>query len=71
METKEIFEILDNQSKVLVGVLLKRIELLEKENALTPNLYKALVKEHCYEWIRNIKTLINGSVQFKSKDTIK
>ena len=67
MDTKEIFEILDSQSKVLVGVLLKRIELLEKENVLTPNLYKSLVKEHCYEWIRNIKTLINGSVEFKSK----
>ena len=66
--TKELFELLDSQSKTLVGVLLKRIELLEKENALTPNLYKALVKEHVYEWVRNIKTLINGRVEFKIKD---
>ena len=63
----EIFELLDSQSKVLVGILLKRIELLEKEKALTPNLYKALVKEHVYEWVRVVKTLINGKVEFKSR----
>jgi len=69
MENREIFEILDTQSKVLVGILLKRIELLEKENVLTSNLYKALTKEHIYEWIRTVKALINGSVQFKTKDS--
>jgi hypothetical protein len=67
METNEIFNILDSQSRVLVGVLLKRIELLDKENALTPNIYRALVKEHCYEAFRTIKTLINGKVEFKTK----
>lgn len=67
MENKEIFEILDTQAKVLVGILLKRVELLEKEQALAPNLYKSLVREHVYEWIRTVKTLINGRLEFRSK----
>lgn len=69
MENRELFELLDVQAKVLVGILLKRIELLEKEHVLTPNLYKSLVKEHVYEWTRTVKTLINGSVIFKNRPT--
>ena len=68
METQELFNILDSQSKVLVGTLLKRIEILEEEKALQPNLYKKIVKESIYEWVRVIKTLINGSVTFRTKD---
>jgi len=64
----ELFELLDSQAKSLVGILLKRVEILEKENALTPALYKAIVKEHVYEWVRTIKALIViGKVEFKTR----
>jgi len=64
----ELFELLDSQAKSLVGILLKRIEILEKENSLTPSLYKSLVKEHVYEWIRGLKTLISiGKVEFRTR----
>ena len=70
MENSEIFELIDLNAKTLVGVLLKRIELLEKENVLTPSLYKALIKEHVYESARNLKTIIKiGKLTFKSKDS--
>ena len=52
-------EILDKYSKNLVGILCKRIEVLEKENALTPSLYKALVKETIYENTRNLKSFLD------------
>ena len=55
---KELIEIIDYQAKVLVGTLLKRIEVLDKEKALTANLYKALAKEHIYEQFRAMKKLI-------------
>jgi len=68
---QELFELLDNQAKSLVGVLLKRVEILEKENSLTPSLYKALVKEHVYEWVRTIKTLITiGKVEFRNRPKV-
>ena len=70
MENNELFELIDLNAKTLVGVLLKRIELLEKENALTPSLYKALIKEHVYESARNLKTIIKiGKLTFKAKDS--
>ena len=70
MDNNELFELIDVNAKTLVGVLLKRIELLEKENALTPSLYKALIKEHIYESARNLKTIIKiGKLTFKAKDS--
>ena len=70
---EEIYNLIDYQAKVLVGTLLKRIEVLEKENALTPKLYKALVKEQIYEQFRNLKKLIEvtseiGKLEFKSRE---
>jgi len=68
-ENKELFELLDNQAKVLVGVLLRRIELLEKEKVLTPELFKSLAREHIYEWVRTLKSLISiGKVVFTTKN---
>jgi len=69
MENQELFNLLDNQAKSLVGILLKRIEILESEQALTPSLYKKIVKESIYEWVRMLKVLINGRVEFKSRPT--
>ena len=69
MENQELFNLLDNQAKSLVGILLKRIEILESEQALTPSLYKKIVKESIYEWVRILKVLINGKVEFKSRPT--
>lgn len=65
---QELFELIDNQARTLVGILLKRIEILEKEQSLTPELYKALVKEHVYEWVRQLKALITiGKVEFRTR----
>lgn len=68
--SEKLEEVITINARVLVGTLLKRIEVLEKENALTPNLYKALVKEIVYENSRYLKELIRlnldiGSIQFR------
>lgn len=66
---EELYNQIDLNAKTLVGVLLKRIELLERENALTPSLFRALVKEHVYESARNLKTIIKiGKLEFRHKD---
>lgn len=66
--SKEHLEgIINQSSRTLVGTLLKRIEVLEKEKALTPELYKSLVKELVYENFRYLKALIksfNSGVKF-------
>lgn len=71
-EYEQIYEIIDKQAGVLVGVLLKRIEVLEKEGVLTPSLYKAIAKEHIYENSRYTKALIRvlaaGKIIFKSRN---
>jgi hypothetical protein len=68
MENQELFNLLDTQAKTLVGILLKRIEILEKENSLNPSLYKSLIKEHVYEWTRTLKALITiGKLEFKTR----
>jgi hypothetical protein len=67
---EELYNQIDLNAKVLVGILLKRIEVLEKEHALIPSLYKALVKESVYESARNLKTIIKiGKLIFKTKDS--
>jgi len=70
-EYKEILKFIDAQAKITVGILCKRIEVLEKEKALSPNLYKALTKEIIYEASRNLKNIIQvylkiGSITFKT-----
>jgi len=70
METNnKINEILDQYARNLVGVLCKRIEVLEKEKALTPSLFKSLAKEIIYENVRNLKSILNvylniGTIKF-------
>ncbi len=71
-EYKEILKFIDAQAKITVGILCKRIEVLEKEKVLSPNLYKALVKEIIYESSRNLKNIIEvylkiGSITFKTR----
>ena len=72
MDLNKLNEFLDKSSIRLVGTLLKRIELLDKEGVLTPSLYKKIVKEIIYENSRNLKKLIEiyttvGIVTFKPK----
>lgn len=68
-ENKKLFEVLDSQSKVMVGVLMRKIEILDEENALQPSLIKQLIKEQVYECFRNIKCLLTvGEVVFTSKE---
>lgn len=72
----KILELLDDtlekHSRILVGILLKRIEVLEKQKVLTPELYKALAKEIVYEQFRSLKSFIEvqlkvGKIDFESK----
>jgi hypothetical protein len=70
MENK-INKMLDIFARGLVGTLCKRVEVLEKEKALTSSLYKALAKELIYESTRNLKALLDvyiniGTVKFIS-----
>ena len=65
----KINEILDHYARNLVGVLCKRVEVLEKEKALTSSLYKSLAKEIIYENVRNLKSILNvylniGTIKF-------
>jgi len=63
-------KILDQSARTLVGTLLKKIEVLEKEQALSANLYKSLSKDTVYENFRSLKALINSftcGVKFISK----
>ena len=73
MELKKINKFFDERANTIVGILLKRIEVLEKEKVLTPNLYKALVKENIYEQFRVLKQLFEvifkiGKVEFKNRE---
>ena len=70
MNLEKLNEFIDNSARVLVGTLLKRVEVLEKEKALSPSLYKAISKELIYENARNLKKLLEvynkiGKVEFK------
>jgi len=69
---EKIFKIIDEECRGLVGRLLKRVEVLEKEKTLTPNLYKSLTKENIYEFSRLLKKIIKlhieiGKVEFKTR----
>jgi hypothetical protein len=73
VEWGKINQIIDSQARNLVGILMKRVEVLEKEKALSPSLYKSLAKELIYENSRQTKALIRvhleiGKVIFKSKE---
>ena len=66
---KKINTLLDSYARNLVGILCKRVEVLEKENALTPSLFKALAKEIVYENVRQLKAILDvyvniGTVKF-------
>lgn len=65
---KRLFQIIDKETKKLVGILCKRVEVLEKHNALTPKLYKDIAKELIYEWSRGLKTVISlYKIEFTTK----
>jgi len=71
-ELIKINQLIDSNARILVGTLLKRIEILTEAKALTPSLYKALIREHVYEQSRSLKELMRvhfgiGKVIFKSK----
>lgn len=71
--TKKIMDIIDKETRALVGRLCKRVEVLEKENALSPNLYKSLSKELIYEYSRDLKKLIElqtklFKLEFKTRE---
>lgn len=53
-----IYNLIDDNAKVLVGIMSKRVEVLEKENSLSPNIFKSLIKEIIYENSRYLKKLI-------------
>ena len=66
-------EIVEDNAKVLVGIMSKRVEVLEREKCLSPNLFKSLIKEIIYENSRYLKKLLNieldrGSIVFKTPE---
>ena len=64
METSKIIEILnriiDSSARNLVGKTCKRVEVLKDNESLTPDLYKAIVKELIYEESRNTKQMLRS-----------
>jgi hypothetical protein len=71
-EIKKVYKFIDDSARVLVGTLLKRVEVLDKAKNLTPELYKNLTKELIYENSRNLKRILDvyfkiGTVIFKQK----
>jgi len=71
-EIEKVTKFIDDSARVLVGTLLKRIEVLDKEKSLTPELYKVLVKELIYENSRQLKRLLEvyfkiGKLEFKER----
>ena len=61
---EKIFDLIDKNAKTLVGILLKRIDVLNNENKWSPELYKALTKEIVYENSRGLKNLIDVFLKF-------
>ncbi len=66
---QQLKEIISKASRTVVGILCKRIEILEEEERkrqcldpsakiLTPRIYKALVKEIVHEQFRNLRTIL-------------
>lgn len=71
-EYERIMKFIDDSARVLVGTLLKRIEVLDKEKSLKVELYKSLSKELVYENSRQLKKLLEvyfkiGRVEFNAK----
>ena len=69
---EDILKLIENYSKTVVGVLCKRVELLEKHNVLTPKLYKDVIKENIYELFRHLKDNVEvfltvGKIEFKEQ----
>ena len=69
-EIKKVEKFIDDSARILVGTLLKRVEVLDKGNNLKPELYKDLTKELIYENSRNLKRILDvyfkiGTVIFK------
>lgn len=76
-EIKFLLEIVDRSSSHLVGVLLKRLDLLDNQHlsvAQYRDIFKAELKEHIYENGRVFKALIksyNSGVKFIAPKQIK
>jgi len=76
MDSSKIIEIIsktiDGSARQLVGTMCKRIEVLERNNSLSPNLLKELNKELVYENSRVLKQILKAifipSVVFISKE---
>jgi len=65
-DLEKICGLIDEESRTIVGILMKRFELLEKDEELSlsqlKRLYKTLVKENIYEQSRVLKQLITVSI---------
>lgn len=60
-----ILNTIHSSAKALVGILCKRIEILEKNKNLNPQIYKDLVKEHVYEHFRHLSQLVELHLQLE------
>jgi hypothetical protein len=66
----KIEELINQNSRTLVGILIKRIELLENNNLTfnqIKNIYKSLVKEEVYENARGLLKLLRANIDIGAK----
>ena len=80
MDTEKIIEILtrkktgmiDREAVATVGMLCKRVEILDVNKSLSPDLFKNIAKEIIYEQSRVLKKLCRAilipSIKFVSKE---
>jgi hypothetical protein len=54
----DVVTLIDKRASTLVGILLRRVEILAEKGSLTPELYKSLAKESVYENFRELKQSI-------------
>ncbi len=72
VEKKDLYTLIDKEAQVTVGIMCKRVELLEHNKSFTPTMFKALSKEIIYEQSRTLKRMVNAlylpKIIFKTQD---
>jgi hypothetical protein len=59
---KTLFEIIDGEASATVGMLCKRVEILEDQKQSNSTLFKALSKEIIYEQSRVLKKILQATL---------
>ena len=68
MKGISVERILNNSATSLVATILTNLEILEKNNKLTPDLYKPIIKEAIYSQFKYlVKLLATPEIKFEKK----